>query len=176
LLRDGQKLKAAVVSLSPLSDADNEFIARKLERAINSAVKGNILIALIQGVLTTAGFLIFGVPSALLWGSLAAIAALIPGIGTALVLAPAIVFLFLAGEMVSGIGLTLWGMTAVGLIDNFLGPKFVGRGVQLHPLIILLSVLGGVGFFGPIGFLLGPLIISLLFALIDIYFANSKKG
>lgn len=102
-------------------------------------------------------------------------AALIPGIGTALVLTPAIMFLFLKGEVFSGVGLIAWGMGAVGLVDNFLGPKLVGRGMRLHPLIILLSVLGGIGFFGPIGFLLGPLTISLLFALLNIYSSLTTK-
>lgn len=150
LLKDGQKLKAAIIALSPLSDADDEAISQKLGMAISAIIKGNLLIALIQGVLTSVGFAIFGVPNAVLWGSVAAIAALIPGIGTALVLTPAIVFLFLKGEVFSGVGLIAWGMGAVGLVDNFLGPKLVGRGMQLHPLITLLSVLGGIVFFGPI--------------------------
>ena len=108
---------------------------------------------------------------------MAVIAALIPGIGTALVLIPAILFLFITGEMFSGVGLIVWVVVAVGLVDNFLGPKLVGHGMQLHPLIILLSVFGGIGFFGPIGFLLGPLAISLLFVLIDIYFSlKTRKG
>jgi predicted PurR-regulated permease PerM len=169
LLKDGRKFKAVIIALSPLSDTDDETISQKLAVAIHSVMKGSLLIAFIQGVLTSVGFAIFGVPNAVLWGSVAAIAALIPGIGTALVLIPAILFLFLRGEAFSGVGLIVWGMGAVGLIDNFLGPKLVGRGTQLHPLIILLSVLGSIVFFGPIGFLLGPLIMSLLFALLDIY-------
>jgi len=175
LLKDGRKLKTAIIALSPLSDADDEIIFQKLEIAVGSVMKGNLFIALVQGVLTSLGFFIFGVPSAVLWGSVTAIAALIPGIGTALVLTPAILFLFLKGEVFSGVGLIVWGVTAVGLIDNFLGPKLVGRGMQLHPLIILLSVLGGIGFFGPIGFLLGPLTISLLFAILDIYSSFMRK-
>jgi len=177
LLKDGQKLKVAIIALSPLSDTDDETISQKLRGAINAVMKGSLLIAFIQGVLTSAGFAIFGVPNAILWGSVAVIAALIPGIGTALVLIPAILFLFITGEMFSGVGLIVWGVVAVGLVDNFLGPKLVGHGMQLHPLIILLSVFGGIGFFGPIGFLLGPLAISLLFVLIDIYFSlKTRKG
>lgn len=175
LLKDGRKLKTAIIALSPLSDTDDETISQKLGMAINAVMKGNLLIALVQGVLTSVGFAIFGVPNAVLWGSVAAIAALIPGIGTALVLTPAIIFLFLKGETLSGVGLIAWGMVAVGLVDNFLGPKLVGCGMRLHPLIILLSVLGGIGFFGPIGFLLGPLTISLLFALLDIYSSLTTK-
>lgn len=175
LLKDGQKLKAALIVLSPLSDARDEEIFQKIEMAIHAVIQGNLFIALIQGVLTSVGFVIFGVPNAVLWGSVAAIAALIPGIGTALVLTPAILFLFLNGEVFSGVGLTVWGVTAVGLVDNFLGPKLIGRSMQLHPLIVLLSALGGIGFFGPIGFLLGPFTISMLFALLDIYSSLMRK-
>jgi len=171
LLKDGHKLKMAIVALSPLADIDDEAVSQKLEMTINAVMKGNLLIAIIQGALTSIGFVIFGIPNAVLWGSVAAIAALIPGIGTMLVLVPAILFLFLKGDIFSGVALTAWGVVAVGLIDNFLGPKLIGRGMQLHPLIILLSVIGGIGFFGPIVLLLGPLSISLFFALLDIYFS-----
>jgi len=175
LFKDGQKLKKAVVALSPLQDIHDETIFNKLGLAINSVIKGNLAVALVQGILTAIGFAIFGIPNAALWGSVAAIAALIPGIGTALVLIPAILFLFLSGKTLFAVGLLLWGMTAVGLVDNFLGPKLVERGMRLHPFLILLSILGGIGFFGPLGFLLGPLVLSLLFALFEIYFAIRKE-
>jgi len=169
LLKDSSKLRKAVTALSPLADTDDEIILKKLKLAVDSVVRGNITIALIQGALTALGFTLFGVPNAILWGTVTAIAAIIPGIGTALVLIPAIVFLFLSGNTFSAFGLLLWGILAVGLIDNFLGPKLVGRGMQLHPLIVFLSVLGGLIFFGPLGFLLGPLTLSLCFVVLDIY-------
>jgi len=176
LLKDGHKLKQAVINYSPLPDTDDEMILNKLELAIGSVIKGNFTIAFIQGVLTSIGFTIFGVPNAILWGAAAAIAALIPSVGTALVLLPAIALLFLSGQIFSAIGLLVWGMLAVGLIDNFLGPKLIGRGMKLHPLLVLFSVFGGLVFFGPVGFLLGPIILSLLFALLHIYFYIMKHG
>lgn len=169
LLKDGHRLKEFLIAVSPLTDDADEAIFKKLGLAVNSVVKGNLTIALIQGALTAVGFALFGVPNAVLWGTVAAIAALIPGIGTALVLTPAVIFLFLTSGPFHGFGLLVWGIGAVGLIDNFLGPKLVGHGMQIHPLIVLLSVLGGLAFFGPIGFLLGPLTLSLLFALLSIY-------
>ncbi|MEK7629772.1 MAG: AI-2E family transporter [Patescibacteria group bacterium] len=175
LFKDGQKLKEAIVALSPLQDIHDETIFNKLALAINSVIKGNLAVAIIQGILTAVGFAIFGVHSPMLWGSVAAIAALIPGIGTALVIFPAILFLFISGKTLFAVGLLFWGMTAVGLIDNFLGPRLVERGIRLHPFLILLSILGGISFFGPLGFLLGPLVLSLIFALLDIYFAISKE-
>ena len=175
MLKDGQGFKKTLIDISPLANTNDEMIVHKLELAINSVMKGTLIIALIQGALTGIGFTLFGVPNAVLWGTVAAIAALIPGIGTTLVLVPAIVFLFLTDKSLPALGLLLWGGIAVGLIDNILGPKLVGKGIKLHPLWILLSVLGGVALFGPIGFLMGPLTLSFLFALLDIY-ANLQKS
>ncbi len=171
LLKDGKKLKKIVIAMSPLADTDDETILKNLEISIHAVVKGSLTIALIQGVLTAVGFIIFGVPNAVLWGTVAAIAALIPGIGTAMVLIPAIIFLFLTSTAFSAFGLLVWGMLAVGLIDNVLGPRLVGRGMQLHPLIVFLAVIGGLLFFGPIGFLLGPITASLLLALLNMHFS-----
>lgn len=169
LLRDGVALKRKLIQLSPLADIDDKTIVDRLSRSVNSTVKGTLTIAMIQGVLTAIGFMVCGVPNAVLWGSVAAIAALIPGFGTALVLVPAIFFLFISGHPFAGAGLLVWGVLAVGLIDNLLGPKLIGHGSGLHPLLVLLSVLGGISFFGPLGIFLGPLTLSFLFAVISIY-------
>lgn len=174
-LKDGSKLKNYFVALSPLGDVGNELIMSRLKSAVSATIKGNLAIGLIQGALTGIGFAIFGVPNPVLWGGVAVVAAFLPGIGTALVIAPAIIFLFIAGNMFGGIGLLIWGMTAVGLIDNFLGPRLIGRGMQLHPLAVFIAVLGGIAFFGPLGFLLGPLAMSVCLALIDIYFSFKNK-
>ncbi len=169
LLRDGKRVRQTLIEISPLNDRDDEEVFNKLETAVNSVIRGNLLIALTQGVLSTIGFFLFGVPNAILWGTVAGMAALIPGIGTGLVFAPAIALLFLTGATPQAFGLLAWGVLAVGLIDNILGPKLVGKGMQLHPLLVILAVLGGIMFFGPIGIFLGPLSLSLLFALLSIY-------
>lgn len=172
--KDGRRLKRSVVALSPLEDSYDEKIFAKLEVAITSVVRGNLSVAFIQGILTAIGFAIFGVPNPALWGSVTAIAALVPSVGTSLILAPAILFLYFSGDASSAAGLLVWGIVAVGLVDNFLGPYFVERGVRTHPLLILLSILGGISFFGPIGFLLGPLVISFLFVLLEVYGSLNK--
>lgn len=169
LFKEGHKVRDHLIEISPLEDQYDGVIFEKVGRAINSVVKGNLIVAMVQGALASIGFLIFGIPSAILWGSVAAIAAIIPGFGTALVVIPALVYLFLAGHMVAFFGLMIWGVVAVGLVDNILGPHLVEKGIQIHPLLILLSVLGGLAFFGPMGFLLGPIILSLLFTLAQIY-------
>ena len=174
-LRDGQELKRQLISLSPLGDDDDQRIFSKLEQAVYSIVAGSLAVGIIQGILTGIGFAIFGVPSPALWGSIAAVAALIPGIGTALVIVPAVLYLFFTGTTGAGVGLLIWGILAVGLIDNILGPILIKRGVKIHAFLILLSVLGGLVFFGPIGFVLGPMILALLFALLEIYRVSTKK-
>lgn len=174
LLKDGSRLRQFLVSHSPLPDTYDNRILERIENAVNSVLRGSLMIALIQGLLTGLGFAIFGVPSAPLWGGVAVIAALIPTFGTALVIAPAIIFLISTGNGGNAIGLAIWGAIAVGMIDNFLGPKLIGSRTHMHPLLTLLSVLGGLSFFGPIGFLLGPLVFSIFFAMLDIYVAISK--
>lgn len=174
-LKDGPKLKNYFVLLSPLDDKNDEFIVSKLKSAISATVKGNLIIGIIQGSLTGLGFAIFGIPNPFLFGSIAIIAAFLPGVGTSLVLTPAILFLFFSGQIVASIGLLTWGIVAVGLIDNFLGPKLISRGMNLHPLSVFIAVLGGIAFFGPLGFILGPLTVSVCIALVDIYISLKEK-
>jgi predicted PurR-regulated permease PerM len=168
-LRDGKRFSESFMRLSPLQDRHDRVILERLVTAINSVIKGQLSIAIIQGTLTGIGFWLFGVPNPALWGSVAAICALVPGVGTSLILVPGIVYLFFTGNLWQGAGLAVWGALAVGLIDNLLGPYLVGRGAKVHPVWILFGVLGGISLFGPMGFLLGPVVVSLLFALFDIY-------
>ncbi len=168
-LRDGRQFKKDIIAVSPLIDSDDETILKKLEQAIYSIVAGSLIVGVIQGILTGIGFAIFGVPNPVVWGIVAAVAALIPGIGTSLVIVPGVLYLFFTDSTPYAIGLLIWGMLAVGLIDNILGPILVNRGIKIHPLIILLSVLGGFVVFGVVGFILGPLVLAFLFALLEIY-------
>ena len=175
-LRDGVVFKKTLIRFSPLEDSYDEIVSSKVVLAVNSVIKGNLTIALIQGLLTGIGFTVFAVPNSVLWGTVAAIAALIPGIGTGMVFIPTIMYMLATGHSGSAIGLTIWGVLAVGMIDNFLGPRLIGSGIKLHPLLVLLSVLGGITLFGPIGIFLGPLSLSLLFAFLSIYADIAKRG
>jgi len=168
-LIDGNKFVDKLVEYSPLADRYDRQILKKLSRAVTSVVKGTLFIAVIQGLLMGLGFWVFGVPHGTLWGTCAAIAALIPGVGTAVVLIPAVAYLVAINDLYAAAGLFFWGAGIVGLIDNLLRPYLVGYGASLHPFFVLLSVLGGIAFFGPLGFLYGPILVSLLFALLEIY-------
>lgn len=168
-IRDGKKFSRALAGLTPLSPEYTDAIFSKLLVTVNSVVRGTLAVAVAQGLFAGVGFAIFGVPSAIFWGSIAIITSLIPMIGTAVIIVPAIAYLLLTGHPAAGIGLALWGLLVVGLVDNVLRPLLLERSVNIHPFLILLSVLGGFGLFGPIGFLMGPLVLSLLFALLEIY-------
>ena len=177
LLRDGAAILRRLIALSPLRDSYDRLIAKRLHGAINTVIKGSLFIALIQGLFSGVGLAIFGVPNPVLWGSVAVIAALIPSVGTALVLVPAVAYLFLVNQVWESAGLLVWSLVVVGLVDNLLRPSLISRGIKIHPLLILLSVIGGLSLFGPLGFILGPLVLSLLFALLDIYEQIvAKKG
>ncbi len=176
LLRDGESLRKIVILVSPFADVDDETILNKLHLAVNSVFKGSLTIALIQGFLTAFGFAIFGIPNFVFWGTIAGICSLIPSLGTSLIIIPGAIYLFLSGLNLQALGLVLWGACAVGLIDNLLGPKLIGKGIAVHPLLILFSVLGGISFFGPIGFILGPLFVTLFFSLVEIYISSTKNN
>ncbi len=173
--RDGKEIISYFVRLSPLNDGEEALIIRRVSIAIRSVVTGTLLVALIQGILTTIGLSLFGFDRAILWGSIASISALIPGVGTTVVLLPSILYLFFTGSPLAAGGLAVWAVVAVGLIDNILGPYLMSRGNTLHPFAILLSVLGGIAFFGPLGFVLGPVITSLFVVLVELYTANLSK-
>lgn len=168
-LKDGEHWKKALVIISPLADKDDEKIISRLALAVNAVVKGSMFVALIQGVLMSIGLWIFHVPNPALWGVVAAVAAFLPMIGTSLVSVPAMIYLFATGNVGAAIGLLIWAIAIVGLVDNFLSPLIVGKKINMPSLIILFSVLGGISLLGPVGILIGPLAVSLLYTLISIY-------
>ena len=168
ILRDGGKLRKKLMSLSPLADKEDSHIFGTMKSAINSVLRGALILAVLQGTIAGIGYAIFQVPNPVLWGGLTAVCALIPGLGTALAMIPIIGYQLIANSMPNAIGLAIWGIIAVGLVDNVLGPHLWGKDIKVHRLLILVSVLGGIQFFGPIGIIVGPLCISLLFALIEL--------
>lgn len=167
--RDGKRFTKYLIDISPLPESEETLILRRLARSIRSVALGIVLVALIQGVLTAIGLALFGFDRAILWGAVAAFGALIPGIGTSIVFIPAVLYLVFNGSYFLAVGVAIWATLAVGLIDNLLGPYLMSRGVTIHPFMVLLSVIGGIVFFGPIGFMLGPVIVSLFIVLLEIY-------
>ncbi|MFA7191925.1 MAG: AI-2E family transporter [Candidatus Paceibacterota bacterium] len=174
-LRDGNSWRELFIKLSPLETTHNEKILKTLSGTINGIIKGYLLIAIAQGILMGLGLAIFGVPHPALWGVAAAIMSLVPTIGTAFIAIPTILYLLFMGMNIDAIGLTVWCIAIVGTVDNFLNPLIVGKQTNLHPILVLFSVLGGIALMGPMGILIGPLAVSLLRALFLIYREEIKQ-
>lgn len=167
--RDGKRFAKALVKISPLADIDDGLILKRMVSAVRGVATGIVLVAIIQGVATAIGFTLFGFERAILFGTIVAITALVPGIGPSVVFIPAAGYaLFLGDYFVAG-GLVVWFIVAVALVDNILGPYLMSRAHPMHPFLVLLSVLGGVFMFGPIGFIVGPVITSVFIVLLEIY-------
>jgi len=169
LLKDGGRLKQAIIRAIPLPEKHTEEIFTKLQEMASSVVRGSLLIAVGYGIVMGLGFFIFGLPNPVLWGAVSVIAALIPVVGVLLVVVPAIASFLLMGNMVSAVGFAVWILVIGVFMENFLRPRLIGRRAKVHPLLLLFSVLGGLEVFGPMGILLGPLALSLLLTLIEIY-------
>ena len=174
LLKDGDKWRKALLKISPLSDNDDHKILHRLAQTINGVIKGYLLIAFIQGILMGAGLYLFHVPNPAIWAVIAGIASIIPPLGTAVVSVPSIIFLFMTGNTGLAIGLLVWSVVVVGTGDNVLNPYIIGHRIDVPPFLILFSVLGGIALLGPVGILIGPLTVSLLYTLTEIYQAEFK--
>ena len=174
-LKDGESWRKTFLRLSPLSTADDEKILVKLSKTINGVVKGYLLIGIIQGVLMGIGLTIFHVPNPAIWAVVAGMASIIPPMGTAVVSVPAVIFLFITGNTGFAIGLLIWAVVIVGTGDNLLNPYIVGHEINIPPFLILFSILGGISLLGPAGILIGPLTVSLLYTLTEIYQSEFKQ-
>jgi len=174
-LKDGDRWKKAIIFLSPLPDTYDKKVIERLKKAVNGIIFGYPFIGFAQGALLGLGFFIFGIPNAVLFGVIAAIASLVPMFGTGLVAIPVILFLFATGDTTSAIGFSIWSGVIVGASDEVLRPLVIGNHLNIPPLLILFAVLGGLAFLGPIGVLIGPLTLSLLHALVSIYREGEEK-
>lgn len=169
LLKDGEKWEKTFIKILPLSDKNTSEILTNLKQSINRIFKGSFIIAIAQGLLAWIGFMIFGIPHAIIWAIVAGVASFIPTIGTSVVSIPAVLFLFFTGMQLQALGLLIWSMILVGTIDNILSPYIISRDTEIPTLFILFAILGGVSLIGPLGILIGPLVLSLLYSLVSIY-------
>lgn len=174
MLRDGVRIKSALADLSFLPEHYERELIAKVEGAISGVLKGSFLVALVQGTAGLLGFWLFGLPQPLLWAAATIISSMVPNIGTAIIVIPAVVFLFFTGHTTQAIGLAIWGALVVGLVDNLVSPKLIGQNLKMHPVLALLSIVGGLQIFGFLGFLFGPIIMAVFLALVEIYRVDLK--
>lgn len=168
LFRDGERLRAAAYEMMPLSDERAHEIFDRTGEVIGASVYGVLVIAVVQGVLGGLAFWALGLPSSLLWGVVMIFLSMIPMLGAFIVWVPAAIYLALTGEWGKAIMLAVWGALVIGSVDNFLRPKLVGERTRLHELLVFFSVLGGLQVFGVLGIVLGPVIVAIAIALLDV--------
>jgi predicted PurR-regulated permease PerM len=168
LFRDGAKIVNALPDVLPLERAQSEDILARTRDVISASVNGVLVIAAIQGALGAIAFFALGVPSALVWGVVMTFLSLIPMAGAFIVWVPAAIFLAVTGHWVKAVLLVAWGAFVIGTADNFLRPKLVGEKTKLHELFIFFSVLGGLQVFGVLGLVLGPVVLAITLALLEV--------
>lgn len=183
LFKDGKKLMNSVVGMIPLNKQYSNKLIEKFGRVTYSVVYAHIIVAIVQGALGTIGFYIFGIESAIFWGVIMAIFALLPLIGPAIIWIPASLFLLINGIINNsyfgtgmGIGLFLYGVFIISISDNLLRVKLIGGRSDVHPLTVLIGIIGGINLFGLVGIFIGPIALSLLITFFKDFSGEYVRG
>ncbi len=169
LFRDGNRIVAALPDVLPLERSQSEIILARTREVISASLYGVLVIASIQGALGGLAFWALGLPSPIVWGVVMTLLSMIPMAGAFIVWVPAALFLVATGHVTKAIILAVWGALVIGTVDNFLRPKLVGEKTKLHELFIFFSVIGGLKVFGVLGIVLGPVVLAVTLALLDVF-------
>lgn len=174
-LRDGLDIVRGIRMAVPLADHHKRRLQIKFTRVVRATVKGNVVVAAIQGTLGGLIFWVLDIPSALLWGVLMAFLSLLPAVGSGIIWAPVAAYLLLSGNTWQGVVLAVFGVLVIGMVDNVLRPILVGKDTRMPDYLVLLSTLGGLSLFGLNGFVIGPLIAALFMASWDLFTSTRKQ-
>jgi predicted PurR-regulated permease PerM len=171
-LRDGSLLAVRVKDTLPLAPDVKRRLTSKFTTVIRATVKGNIVVAMIQGALGGLILWVLDVHAPVLWGTLMAVLSLLPAVGAAMVWLPVAIYFLVSGEVWQGITLIAFGVLVIGLVDNLLRPVLVGKDTRMPDYVVLLSTIGGLSLFGLNGFVIGPVIAALFIAGWDLFTAS----
>jgi predicted PurR-regulated permease PerM len=161
MLKESDGILNNIKDLSPFKASETRQLLTKIKETVSASVFGSIMISLIQGVLGALGFYLLGLPSPVMWGVVMAIIGIVPVVGPSLIWLPAAAILLFSGEPIKAGLLIIWGGLLMGSVENVFRPMLVGQGSRLHPLLIFFSIFGAIILMGPIGFFMGPIILSL---------------
>lgn len=175
LIRDGSALSHRINIAMPLAPAHKLELTEKFSTVIRATVKGNLLVAAIQGMLGGLAFWFLGVNTPLLWAILMAFLSLVPAVGAGLVWAPVAVYFLITGAIWQGIALATYGVLIIGLADNLLRPILVGKDTRMPDYLIMIATLGGMAVFGINGFVLGPAVAAMFIALWHIHASSRHR-
>jgi len=168
-LKDGPRFLSKARDFMPFSERHKDRLATQVKDMIVSTVYGGATVALVQGLLGGFAYYVVGMESPVMWGVAMAVMSFVPVVGTFSIWGPGSVFLLLSGSYVKGIGLLLFGVFVIGLVDNILRPLIIGSRTKMPTVLILFSVLGGIKLFGMIGFVMGPLIMAAFISVFEIF-------
>lgn len=169
LLMDGPSMLRAILNHLPLRAGEKQQMTDRFVSVMRATVKGTIVIGIIQGGMSGLAFWVVGIPDALFWTVVMVVLSILPVIGGALVWVPACLILAATGEVMKAVVLAAFCSLIVGSVDNVLRPRLVGRDTRLHDVVILFSTLGGIFMFGPLGFIIGPILAGLFVTSWDIF-------
>lgn len=175
-IRDGADFLRTLVRLLPHGEDRELHLFKIFGTTARATLKVTLIIGGLQGLLGGLLFLVLGVKGALTWGVVMVFSSIIPGVGCSIVWIPAGIILILLGSLWKGIIILAFGVLVISMVDNFLRPLLLGHDVQMHPLLIFLSTLGGIMFFGISGFVLGPIVTSLFLAFWKMYAPSEKQN
>ena len=175
LVRDGDELSKRIKDAFPLKAEQQRDLLSKFTTVIRATVKGNIVVAIVQGALGGLIFWVLDVHAAVLWAVLMAFLSLLPAVGAALVWLPVAIYFLVTGAIWQGIVLIGYGVLVIGLVDNILRPLLVGKDTKMPDYVVLIATLGGMAIFGLNGFVIGPVIAAMFIAVWDIV-ASSRAG
>lgn len=165
----GPGILRTILGYIPLDQGHKDKILERFVSVTRATVRGSLLIGLIQGGVAGLAFWVAGVPGPAFWGTVMVVLSIIPAIGASLIWIPAVIYLFVVGDVTAGIALLAWCGVVVSSIDNFLRPRLIGRDARMSDLLILLSTLGGILLFGAVGFIVGPIVAALFVTIWQIY-------
>ncbi|MDP2909060.1 MAG: AI-2E family transporter [Nanoarchaeota archaeon] len=167
--KDGDKIVDFLEKVSPIHKDHKSELLAEFNKVVYAILYGVLVTAAIQGIVGTIGLVVFDVPSPIIWGSIMILTAIIPFVGTWLIWLPASLFKIFNGDLFNGFGLLIYGALIVSTIDNLIKPKLISQKSQIHPILIILGVFGGLKAFGLIGVMIGPLLLGTLSLLYSFY-------
>lgn len=176
MLLDGEEFVNYSKKIAPFTKKQNEIFFEKFKNVSRTVFQGNLLAAILSGLATIIGFTIFGLQAALIWGILAGILSLIPTVGTLVVYGIGALILSFTSPFPWMLAPILYYLVIeIGLIQSFIKPKLIDEKIKIHPILIFLSLVGGVAVFGSIGIIYGPLIVVLFITMFDFIVVTEKK-
>lgn len=167
--KDGEHMLKRLMHLSPLGEQYERMLYERFRSTSSATLKSSFVVGGVQGILGGLLFWITGIQGAFVWGVLMTVLAMIPAVGTVLVWLPAGLIMLALGNVWQGLTVLIVGALVISTIDNIIRPPLVGKGAQMHPMMVLFSTLGGIFLFGVSGFVIGPIIAALFLSVMSIY-------